>query len=595
VQQFEPDRDQGDQNDQSDQGDPDRDPVDPSIPSIATSQAWGRRRFGRYLSLFLGSTIASLLGSRRAAAQSRRAILPIAISDTVRAQVNTLINDVRPTIPETELLIPTYLGSAQRRFYGRGQPNALQTLNRFYLGSGISIVGGTADTWSGAGWTGQPTIVRDRGKLFLTIGAYDHSLRKLDLDTMQVVWRYEFDDILKGSASIYLDETAEEDDRLVILQGSRRGVGNALVTSNPVPSFRAISFRTGRELWRLNIRLTDSYSRDNDSSAIALGNGELFNVGENAIGYFLNASAARARQKDGIIQPQIIQELKLYEDADIAKYRGNLVAEASPAILGDRLYVASGGGRIYGIEIASRTVVWRFQAGGDLNGSIAISRDGKLFATVDREKIPGLGGAFKLDPTRPDPDCVDWFMPTLDRGYGDWEGGITASVALNDDYRSAETPPLFATSSVDGNLYIGSQTETSGTAFGPLNDRRYPTPKILATYPIGASISTPIFTDGNRLIAAGYGGIHLFQMAFEVTNTEADTAESAAQTAIGMSGTRYRLTLELLDRVAGSFESTPIVWDGKIYICSRDGWLYTFGQPSPSDAPNNTPNPTKKN
>ena len=555
--------------------------------NVTTPRRFSRRRFGRYLSAFLGTLISSLgasvLDARhvRASGRSRRAILPIAISDTIRAQVNTLINEVRPTIPETELLIPTYLGNAQRRFYGRGQPETLQLLNRFYLGSGISIVGATADTWSGAGWTGQPTIVRDRGTLYLTIGAYDHSLRKLDLATMQVIWRYEFDDILKGSASIYIDETAPEDDRLVILQGSRYGVNNTLTTPNPVPSFRAISFRTGRELWRLNIRLTDSYSRDNDSSAIDLGNGQLFNVGENAIGYFLNASAARASQQDGIKQPQILQELKLYEDADIAKYHGNLVAEASPAIWQNRIYIASGGGRIYGIDIASRNVVWRFHAGGDLNGSIAIARDGKLFATVDREKVPGLGGAFKLDPARPDPDCVEWFMPTLDRGYADWEGGITASVALNDEYKSAETPPLFATSSVDGNLYLGSQTETSGTAFGPLNDRRYPTPKILATYPIGASISTPIFTDGNRLIAAGYGGIHLFQIAFDVATRGVD---SIAKTASGTSGTRYRLTLKLLDHVAGSFESTPIVWDGKIYICSRDGWLYAFGQPSPENA-----------
>lgn len=582
MQQFDPRRDPENPHDPIAQTpqptiNPDRPSIPPIQPHRSTSRPWSRRRFGRYLGLGLGSTIASFLGflkAGRANRRSRRAILPIAISDTVRAQVNTLVNEVRPIIPDTELLIPTYLGNPQRRFYGRGLPQRLQSIHRFELGSGLSVVGSTADTWSGAGWTGQPTIVRDRGQVYLTIGAYDHSLRKLDLETMQVVWRYEFDDILKGSASIYLDETAEDENRIVILQGSRYGVGNVLVSSDPIPSFRAISFRTGRELWRLNIRLTDSYSRDNDSSAIALGNGELFNVGENAIGYFLNASAARTTQSQGLTQPQILQELKLYEDADIAKYRGNLVAEASPALFNDRLYVASGGGRIYGIDIASRRIVWRFHAGGDLNGSIAISRDGKLFATVDREKVPGLGGAFKLDPTRPDPDCVDWFMPTLDRGFGDWEGGITASVALNDEYRSAETPPLFATSSVDGNLYIGSQTETNGTAFGPLNDRRYPTPKILATYPIGASISTPIFTDGNRLIAAGYGGLHLFQIVFDVANNDAIANET---TAIGSSGTRYRLALELIDHVTGSFESTPIVWDGKVYICSRDGWLHTFG------------------
>ncbi len=34
---------------------------------------------------------------------------------------------------------------------------------------------------------------------------------------------------------------------------------------------------------------------------------------------------------------------------------------------------------------------------------------------------------------------------------------------------------------------------------------------------------------------------------------------------------------ELLDKQEGSFESTPIVWNNKIYIASRDGYLYCFG------------------
>ncbi|TAF50027.1 MAG: hypothetical protein EAZ61_13515, partial [Oscillatoriales cyanobacterium] len=124
--------------------DPDR--VSPIRSRFSTSRPWGRRRFGRYLGLVLGSTIASALGllKTRATRPSRRAILPIAISDTVRSQVNTLLKQVQPSLPETELLIPTYLGNPQRRFYGRGLPQRLQALHRFDLGSGISIVGGTA-------------------------------------------------------------------------------------------------------------------------------------------------------------------------------------------------------------------------------------------------------------------------------------------------------------------------------------------------------------------------------------------------------------------------------------------------------------------
>ena len=43
-------------------------------------------------------------------------------------------------------------------------------------------------------------------------------------------------------------------------------------------------------------------------------------------------------------------------------------------------------------------------------------------------------------------------------------------------------------------------------------------------------------------------------------------------------GEFFRLIVEEAGKFAGkvSFESTPIVWDGIIRICGRDGWLYSF-------------------
>ena len=152
--------------------------------------------------------------------------------------------------PEIELLVPTFLGNDQRRFYGRGVPKSLKLIDKFQLGSGRTFLGRRSVVWSGAGWTGQPTITRDRGKTYLIIGAYDHNLRKIDIATNKEVWRYKFDDIIKGSSTIYIDEKASAENRIVILQGSRSGGGGKKV----VPSFRAISFRTGKELWKLNIR-----------------------------------------------------------------------------------------------------------------------------------------------------------------------------------------------------------------------------------------------------------------------------------------------------------------------------------------------------
>lgn len=473
---------------------------------------------------------------------------------------------------ETGLLVPTYLGNDQRRFYGRGTPQGLNLIDKFYLGSGKTWLG-RFSTWQGAGWTGQPTIVRDGGKTYLAIGAFDHHLRKIDLESNKEVWRYKFDDVIKGTATIYIDPTASEENQLVILQGSRRGNQNDLFTSNPVTSFRAISFRTGRELWKLNIRKTDSYSRDNDSSAIDLGNGILFNAGENSIGYFLNSSTKAASVRYGVKQPEILSEVQLYEAADIRRHAGNLVAEASPSRLGDTIFIAAGAGHIYGISLKSRQIIWDFFTGSDMDGTIAISKDEKLFCTIEKQYIPGNGGVIKLNPSHKEEDSVEWFLPTGNRKFASWEGGIIGSAALNDEYRLTE-PALFATNSIDGNLYIGSQSKTTGQKVtGHLGKRKYDTPLILFKKRIGASISTPIFTDGNKLIAAGYDGVYMFDLNFEPTNAD------DPQGVMNDWGEFYRLKVEQSGRFLPgiSFEATPVVWEGKVYICARDGWMYALG------------------
>jgi len=243
---------------------------------------------------------------------------------------------------EIELFVPTFLGNDQRRYYGKGIPQGLELIKKFKLGCGKSYNGKQYEKWCGAGWTGQPTIIKDSGKIYLIIGAFDYYLRKISLDTFEEVWRYKYDDIIKGSSTIYIDEKANEENKIVILQGSRKGFYNRVYSQNIVPSFRAISFRTGKELWKLNIKRTNSYSRDNDSSPILIEDTLLFNAGENSIGYFLSGDLSDTVNEDGLIQPRIISEIQLYSDDDRRKHGGNLVTEASPGRLGDTIYIASG-------------------------------------------------------------------------------------------------------------------------------------------------------------------------------------------------------------------------------------------------------------
>ena len=57
-------------------------------------------------------------------------------------------------------------------------------------------------------------------------------------------------DVIKGTGSIWVNTKARTlEDFCVILQGSRAGKS---IHSGAIPSYRAVSYFTGKELWRLN-------------------------------------------------------------------------------------------------------------------------------------------------------------------------------------------------------------------------------------------------------------------------------------------------------------------------------------------------------
>jgi outer membrane protein assembly factor BamB len=83
----------------------------------------------------------------------------------------------------------------------------------------------------------------------------------------------------------------------------------------------------------------------------------------------------------------------------------------------------------------------------------------------------------------------------------------------------------------------------------------YPRPKLLFKKKIGGSISTPVFVD-DYLITQGYGQeLYVFHVEYETLKF----------TQVGSIN-------------IGCIESTPIVWENKIFIGSRDGYFYCIGE-----------------
>jgi len=494
-----------------------------------------------------------------------------------RPAIESVLPTVTIELPEPDgpdpttdgIKVATFLGDETRRFYGIGPvPEELSVIWRTAIGSGTT--GGTASssgpvTWAGTGWTGQPALVRDDGRLYLIVGGFDHDLVKIDAETGEELWAYEFDDVIKGSPTVFrMPDTG----KLAVVCGSRRGFPRSIADPSIAP-VRCVDFETGEELWRLTAPRSRSYSRDADSSPIMIGD-TLYVAIET--GHVYAVDPTTTEERDGHRWPVIKHEELLLGDERASSHGGNLVLESSPSVIGETLYLASGAGHVYGLDKDDLSVVWDYWIGSDLDGSPVTTADGHILQAVERQYIPGKGGVLKLDPSRPADEALVWFFPTENRGLADWQGGVIGSVAVNDSYGSdAQRPALACFTAIDGNLYVVSQDELDGTATGPHGEQDVPTPKLVFKEYVGGGISTPIMVD-DHIIQGGYGAtMNVFRIEYDATEgVDLTDAE----------GREWRVAVtKVASFPAGSFESTPIVWQGRIYVGSRDGYFYCLGDP----------------
>ncbi|MBI5217791.1 MAG: PQQ-binding-like beta-propeller repeat protein [Bacteroidia bacterium] len=448
----------------------------------------------------------------------------------------------------------TFLGNEKRNFYGLKAPTKLKEVWRFPLGTGNTRIGSQVRTWGGSGWTGQPLILLEDSIPYLIQGAYDHHLRKINALTGEEIWKYKFDDVVKATGTVRINLKAKSyDEKYVILQGSRQGFAKSF--SDPfMPSLRAVSYITGKELWRMNSRQTECYSRDVDGSAF-IRNDTAYICLENGIFTVFDPDKNDAVIKNNITQPRIYEEHMLYKKKDKATHGSDLVAESSPSLLGNRIYITAGSGHIYGYNLKTRTMDWDFVTGSDLNGSPVVTKDSCLLITVEKQFIRGRGGVLKMDPSRPPEQSVVWYFPTEDKKYSEWMGGVIGSLSINDYYNPADSfPNISAFIGIDGYLYVVDYKTiiADKKVLGFDNKTYYNTPKLLFKQEIGPSISTPVIVD-NKLIAASYKGLYLFEFDKNMKFKQLD----------------YKVT--------SSIEATPVVYNHRVFVASRDGNLYCFG------------------
>ncbi len=468
-----------------------------------------------------------------------------------------------------EVIIPTFLGNEKRNYYGNEAPSNLKLIWRIKLGTGTTRVGSKLKKWSGAGWTGQPLIIKQDSIIYLIQGSYDHNLKKINAETGKIVWQYKFDDVLKGTGTFMINQHADTiTNRYLILQGSRKGNGKSL-SSKVVPSYRAISFISGKDVWQYNSKRMASYSRDVDGSALIINDTAYIGL-ENGLFTVFDPNPAKAKLLDGIKQPEVFFQDTMYEEKDKIRHRGNLVTESSPSRLNHRVYIASGSGHVYGYNMLTKKLDWDFYTGADMDGSPVVTNDNNIIVSLEKEYIDGKGGVFKLDPSKPADSSVVWFFPVKDKFFVFWHGGIIGSVSINDKYKADldsfshtkkktfttnKIPNIAAFVAIDEYLYVINTNKLAKglKVWGPNKKKKYQKPKLIFKYKTGPSISTPIIVQ-NKIIAATYKGIYLFEHDKNMN---------------------FKL---LAHYPTGSIESTPVVHNKRIYVASRDGFLYCFGE-----------------
>jgi outer membrane protein assembly factor BamB len=452
---------------------------------------------------------------------------------------------------EVKPLIPTYLGDFQRNFYGNKAPQRLRTLWKTPLGTGKTFFKNRINVMSGAGWTGQPLLFEEDGKLVLIQVSLDYHLRKIDAATGKVMWKSKLSDSIKGTPTYFDRGYGDESTRRLLITGSRHGFGIDL-RKDHAWSLRGLSFDDGREFWRHDTVLTDSNSRDCDASAVIVGSKAAIPL-ENGKFLLFSPDPLHAKKIGGWMQPRIDHQSLLYHKNDLPTYGHELSCESSPTLIGKTAYVAAGCGRIYAKSTKTGYTYWTLDVGGDLESSMPLTNDACLLLGIEKQFIAGQGGVMKINPQKKSTDAVEWFLPWPDAAFYEWQGGIVGSPTINARYGSSAPGGgnLGCAVSVDGTLRVFDHTRLSEvTNRGPKYDQNYPQPLVLDEIKLpNGTISTPIFVNDTILI--GYdSGLDLYQVS------------NAGK-------------LKRLDRISGKmFDATPIVWDGKAYIASRDGFLY---------------------
>lgn len=426
----------------------------------------------------------------------------------------------------------TFRGNPTRSFYGRNVPDNPSIAWTFDIGCSNSSVGGAPKTWCGSGWTGQPAVFHAPGQnpgaenpvWWLAFGGYNRKVNFLDPVTGAEVYpAYQTGDIIKGTITI------DPDGFPLMYTGSRDNNFHVVALDRPDPT----------ALWKLNsdaVKPT-KWNDDWDGSALIIDD-YLFEGGENSRFFIVKLNRGFDAEGMVTVDPQIVFSTESWDAELLAITSNEMSIENSVTIVGNTVFFANSNGLIQGWNIGGLTQgetptrVFRFWAGEDVDATLVADSDGMLYAGVEYEKgrarAKELGQVLKLDPSNPD-DPLVWSR----QANSGISSGVWATPGLHKD------TVIIATD--DGEI-LAFDTATG-------EDRwQLELP--------GPTWQSPVVVDDVLVMGDCSGVMHGYDISGTVPSE-----------------------LWALDLGEGCLESTPAVWDGGIFVGSRNGTFYALRDP----------------
>ena len=430
--------------------------------------------------------------------------------------------------------VTRFRGDLRGTFHGRGPVPTDPAVAWRYPDRAMcskEVVRGVERDWCGIGWTGQPLIwERDDGITEVIIGAYDGQIHFLDAATgapTRQPFRTGF--MVKGTDAL------DPDGFPLYYSGSRDGRFRVL----------ALDREPVVELWSMG-RHPDGVWNDDWDASPALLDDVLHVGGEDS--WYRAIRLNRTYDDAGLIQvdPEVLVEVPGFDDELFAAIGDRMVSiENSPVIdeQRQRVYFANSGGRVLGLDISrihdgEAPIVFDVWLGDDIDASITLDPDGALYLGIELERfLPRareVGQIVKLDPDRPD-DPIVWGIDVPPRRAGE-DSGIWATPAWHAGVLYVSTHP--------GELLTIDATTGEVLQRDDVGFNAWSSPVVIAD-----GRGDPTLVVGT-CITPGLRG-------YDITDPRAPVE-------------RWRVELP------GCVESTPVVWDGGLWVGSRDGFLYAI-------------------